>query len=234
MLIVALIIAAYVLGSIPFGLLIGCLRGVDIRRHGSRNIGATNVGRVVGRPWGFLCLALDVLKGLIPTAVAGFLLRTNSLEAVETALAQWLAVACAAVLGHNFSIFLRFRGGKGVATTIGVALGLWPFYTIGMAVSLAAYAAGRFLSGWVSAGSLAMAVTFPIAVFAAIQSGVAARLGGPISHPQMGAAQTWPLLAVAVGLSAMIIFRHRENIQRIFRGEERRMTIDAAMRPPSR
>jgi glycerol-3-phosphate acyltransferase PlsY len=201
-----LILAAYLIGAIPFGLLIGRLRGVDIREHGSRNIGATNVGRVVGRPWGLLCLALDILKGFGPTLTAALLLREQA-ASVGGQLSV-VAVAAAAVLGHVFPVYLGFKGGKGVATTIGVALGVWPHFTIAMGIALVAYAVVRHATGMVSLGSLTLAVAFPAALM------VRLRVSGQTL------ADHWPLVAVAVLLGVMIMVRHRENVRRLLRGEE--------------
>jgi acyl phosphate:glycerol-3-phosphate acyltransferase len=201
-----LVIGAYVLGAVPFGLLIGLSRGVDVRTQGSRNIGATNVGRVVGRKWGYLCLALDILKGLAPTLCASLLLPGEHGDPLRQLML--LLVALAAVLGHVFPIYLRFRGGKGVATTVGVALGIWPYFTVAMCVALLAYALVRFGTGAVSLGSLTLAVVFPAAVFAYT------RIAG------LAASKCWPLLAVSILLGLMIIVRHRENIRRLLRGQE--------------
>ncbi len=207
---VLLIAAAYLIGAVPFGLLIGLARGIDVRRHGSRNIGATNVGRVLGRKWGFLCLALDILKGLGPMLIAGQWLAHEPRDAWF--FARWLMVALAAVLGHVFPIYLGFRGGKGVATTVGVALGLFPHYTVAMTAALGAYAVARYTTRMVSAGSLALAVVFPLAL-----AGYSLWRGDVwVSH--------WPLHAVAVALSALLIVRHRANITRILRGEELRIS----------
>jgi glycerol-3-phosphate acyltransferase PlsY len=209
MLAALLITMAYLLGAIPFGLLIGRAHGVDVRTQGSRNIGATNVGRVVGRKWGYLCLALDILKGLAPTLCASLLLPGSHGDLDRQGLL--LLVAVAAVLGHVFPLYLGFRGGKGVATTVGVALGIWPHYTVAMAAALVVYAAVRFTTGAVSAGSLALAVTFPAAFFAYTQI-----TGLPLRS-------CWPLLTVAILLGMLIIIRHRENIQRLLRGQEMRL-----------
>lgn len=203
------ILGAYLLGAIPFGLLIGLARGIDVRQHGSRNIGATNVGRVVGRRWGQLCLVLDILKGLVPTALAGWLLVGPDPDSAR--LLVWLAVGLAAVLGHVFPVFLGFRGGKGVATTVGVALGLYPFFTWPMVAALAAYAIVRYSSGAVSAGSLTIAVVFPAVLVLTI---VLDRRATFATH--------WPLIAAAGVLGLLIIVRHRENIARLLRGEELR------------
>lgn len=206
---------AYLVGAIPFGLLIGLARGVDVRIQGSRNIGATNVGRVVGRKWGYLCLVLDVLKGLIPVLCASLWLRAEQGPQRQLVL---LAVALAAVLGHVFPVYLKFRGGKGVATTVGVALGLWPAYTIAMGVALVAYAAVRFTTGVVSAGSLTIAVVFPLAFFVYTR----------VMHLPL--AQHWPLQTVAILLGLVLIVRHRDNIRRLLSGRER--TLRAAHTPP--
>jgi len=194
------------LGAIPFGLLIGRARGVDVRTQGSRNIGATNVGRVLGRKWGYLCLALDILKGFIPTLCATLVLRAERADPRQQLLV--LLVAVAAVLGHVFPVYLGFRGGKGVATTIGVALGIWPYFSIAMAAALVAYALVRFTTGTVSAGSITLAVVFPLALL------VYLRWRG------LSLADHWPLQAVAVLLGLVIIVRHHENIRRLLGGHE--------------
>ena len=201
----ALVSGAYLLGAVPFGLLIGRLHGIDIRTQGSRNIGATNVGRVVGRKWGILCLSLDILKGLVPTVCASLLLRAHRNPQQQLIV---LLVAVAAVLGHVFPIYLRFRGGKGVATTIGVTLGVYPYYTYAMLAALVAYFLVRYATGKVSAGSITLAVVFPAAfIIHAWVTGLAL-----VEH--------WPLLVVAILLALVIIVRHRENIARLVRREE--------------
>lgn len=200
-LVIGLILAAYLLGSIPFALLIGFAHGVDVRQHGSGNIGATNVGRVVGKKWGYLCLVLDVLKGLIPTAVSGhFLVRTFP---TDQALVYWLLTGLAAVLGHVFPVYLGFRGGKGVATTIGVSLGIFPHFTIPILLAVAGYAAVRFTTGIVALGSLTMAVLFPVCLHVYL-----ARQG-------LLLASHWPLVLVAWLLALLIIVRHASNIRNL-------------------
>jgi len=212
-----LIVGAYLLGAVPFGLLIGLGRGVDIRTQGSRNIGATNVGRVLGRKWGFVCLALDILKGLVPTLTATLALPGPATDPTRQLLL--VATAVAAVLGHVFPVYLGFRGGKGVATTIGVALGIWPYYTIAMLAALAGYGVARYATKTVSVGSLTLAVLFPVAVVVALWWSGA------------GVAAHGPLVAVAVLLGLVIIVRHRENIARLLRGAEHRAPEGEAPRP---
>jgi len=127
----ALALGAYLLGSVPFGLVIGKLKGVDIREHGSGNIGATNAMRVLGKKLGIVCFLLDVLKGSLPVAIAGATLGYASGDALSSADAfVWVGIGIASVLGHMFSIFLGFKGGKGVATGFGVLLAIWPWVTL--------------------------------------------------------------------------------------------------------
>lgn len=201
------IVAAYLIGAIPFGLLLGFAKGVDIRKQGSGNIGATNAGRVLGRPLGLLCLALDIAKGLVPTLLAKQFLIHEPADATQ--MLQWVLVGGATVIGHTFPIYLGFRGGKGVATTIGACLGFYPVLTIPMIVALAAYGIGRFATGIVSVGSLALAVVLPLAFFA--YSGF---------EPKYRLDVYWPIGAIALILSLLIIVRHRSNISRLLRGEE--------------
>src|SRR4051794_39210345 len=125
-----LIPISYVLGSIPFGLLVGLSKGVDPRTAGSGNIGATNVGRLLGGRYFAIVFALDFLKGLIPTLAASWVVHRHGAEQGTMIYALWLAIGFATILGHMFSIFLAFKGGKGVATSTGVMLGVFPDYTL--------------------------------------------------------------------------------------------------------
>ncbi len=214
-LVLVFVLGAYLLGAVPFGFIIGQMRGVDIRQHGSRNIGATNAGRVLGRRWGILCLVLDILKGLAPTLLFGLFCVPQ--DPAAGAWLAWLAVGVAAVLGHLYPAYLAFRGGKGVATTIGVALGVFPYFTVAMVVALVAYFAVRLASGKVSLGSLAIAVVFPVAVFT---------YAVPISGVPLAAC--WPLVVVAAALGLLIIARHHENIRRLLRGQELNVSTSSA------
>lgn len=207
MTLLVLIAAAYLIGAIPFGLLMGLVRGIDIRKQGSGNIGATNAGRVLGRKWGLACLLLDILKGLIPTMIAKPLLVSEPADAAM--MLKWVLVGGATVIGHTFPIYLGFRGGKGVATTIGACLGLYPALTAPMIAALMAYGVGRFATGVVSVGSLTLAVVLPVAFFAYARWS---------SHVRLDV--HWPLGAIAIVLSLLIIVRHRANIRRLVRGEE--------------
>ena len=197
---------SYLLGAVPFGYLIGRARGLDVREHGSGNIGATNVGRVIGRKWGYVCLVLDILKGFAATFIASFVLSDG--EPTTTALLQWMLIGLAAVAGHVWPVYLKLRGGKGVATTVGVALGIFPHCTLPMLAALAVYGVIRRATGWVSAGSLAIAVVFPISFLVYVWT------------TDLTMSVFWPLQTATVVLGLLIIVRHRSNIARLFRGEE--------------
>jgi glycerol-3-phosphate acyltransferase PlsY len=186
-------IGAYLLGSIPFGLLLARCKGIDLRKHGSGNIGATNVARVMGKGWGLLTLTADLAKGLLPVL--------GCMWAMAGAADLDLWIACAglsAVLGHCYSIFLGFRGGKGVATAAGVFLVVCPF-AIGVAVVTFIIVLKKW--GYVSAGSLAASVFTPI-----------------LMHFFCPAAE---LELMAWGTTCIIWIRHKDNIKRLIRGEEK-------------
>ena len=206
------VIGAYLLGSIPFGLLIARAHGKDLRSIGSGNIGATNVSRALGRKWAYVCFFLDVIKGLIPTLAAMFLLGpTESLSHAEkiVTLWLWLAVGCTAVAGHIFPVYLRFKGGKGVATSFGVALGIWPYYTICAVLAITTWLVVVSIWRYVSLASIVASATFPITLTAAI-----------IITKNWRFTDLWPLLAVAVAIPLMVTIRHRQNIKRLIEGTE--------------
>ncbi|MCA9271456.1 MAG: glycerol-3-phosphate 1-O-acyltransferase PlsY [Phycisphaerales bacterium] len=210
---IALIAAGYVVGSIPFGLLIAKSKGIDIRQHGSKNIGATNVGRVLGKKFFFVCFFLDMLKGLIPTLTFGLV---NNLVRTDAALTPtetwwWLGAMIAPVLGHMFSVFLRFKGGKGVATGLGTLLAVFPVLTIAGAIALAVFLTVLKLTKYVGVSSCAAALSLPITTLALVFV-VADRFGG-----------AWPA-AVATGLlAAVVIYKHRGNLKRTLAGTEHKI-----------
>lgn len=203
---VILIIGAYLLGSIPFGVIIAAAHGKDLRTIGSGNIGATNLSRALGRKWAIFCFCLDVLKGLIPMLVAAKLISSPP-GIVELFL--WLAVGCASVLGHIFSIYIKFKGGKGVATSFGVALGLWPYYTICAVAAITVWAIILLLWRYVSLASIVTSIVFPIALILII-----------MLNPSWNFTELWPLLTAATFIPVMVIVRHRENIRRLIAGTE--------------
>jgi glycerol-3-phosphate acyltransferase PlsY len=201
-----IVIGAYLLGSVPFGLIIAMAHGKDLRTIGSGNIGATNLSRALGKKWAYLCFCLDVVKGLAPVLAATFIL--SSPPAVKD-LFLWLAVGCAAVLGHIFPVYVRFRGGKGVATSFGVALGLWPYYTICSVFTLAVWVLTVLIWRYISLASIAASITFPVALVLAI-----------MFKPGWDFTNLWPLLTAATAIPLMVILRHRQNIKRLIEGTE--------------
>ena len=196
-----LIPIAYLLGSIPFGLLVGLSKGIDPRKAGSGNIGATNVGRLLGGKFFAIVFILDLLKGLLPTLIAAILLHSLPRSQVQYIL--WLLIAFAAIAGHMFSIFISFKGGKGVATGCGVALGIFPFYTLPVLVAAAAFLIAFWFSKIVSLSSIIGSIVLPIAYVA-----IGRAMKWDITGEQL------PLLIFVILLSGLIIFRHRGNIAR--------------------
>lgn len=213
---------AYVVGSIPFAVLLGRAKGIDIRRHGSRNVGATNVARVLGRRLGILCFVLDALKGAVPVfatgAVTGLVNRpVDAIGQVEAWL--WLAVGAAAILGHMYSIFLKFSGGKGVATGFGAMFGMWPLLTVPALGALLVWMIVAALWRYVSLASMIAAAALP--ALTALWLLLLARTS---SESAPGAIQqSWPLPATTALLALIVIWRHRANIGRLRRGEEPRI-----------
>jgi acyl phosphate:glycerol-3-phosphate acyltransferase len=193
---------AYLLGSVPFGYLLVRLRGGgDVRETGSGGTGATNVTRRAGRAAGLLTLALDALKGAAAVLLARWLL------AEDFGVNWWVAAAALlAVVGHVFPVWLSFRGGKGVATGLGVFLSLAPLAALCV---LPLFVAVVWATRYVSLGSITAAAFMPLSVWLSGRDGQAARLA--------------PLLAAASAGAALIIYTHRANITRLRRGEENKL-----------
>jgi len=204
------VIPAYLLGSIPFGVIIARAHGKDLRSIGSGNIGATNVSRALGRRWAYFCFVLDVLKGLVPMLVVRALVEMS--KPIPSLLSLWLLVGCAAILGHIFPIYLKFKGGKGVATSLGVALGLWPYYTICAAFAFAIWAAVALIWRYISLASIIASIAFPLVLVLAV-----------VLTPGWDFDNLWPLLIAATAIPLMVIIRHRENIKRLIAGTERKV-----------
>jgi glycerol-3-phosphate acyltransferase PlsY len=194
---------SYLLGSVPFGLVLGKLKGIDIRHAGSKNIGATNLTRLAGRPWGIAAFVLDFVKGLGPVVGAAWLWpRFGDTSAFSTTHTQ-ICVGLAAIIGHVFPVYLRFRGGKGVATTFGVMTGLlW----LSAAIAGASWGVFYLVTRTVSIASIAAAVAFPVAVF----------------FLKRGDPEFIAVLSLAMVLSVLILVRHRANIRRLLSGKEHR------------
>jgi len=193
-------LAAYLIGSIPNGYLIGRLRGVDIRAHGSGNIGATNVFRVLGKPWGIGCFLLDALKGWLAVKVAT---AGGESAGVDLAMAG-IGGALAGILGHNYTPWLGFKGGKGIATSAGALIALMPLTTL---VVLLVWMVVFWVSRIVSLASIAAALALPL-VCAAVY----------FIHGEMSA---W-LVGFAVVAGGVAVWRHRSNIGRLLAGTEHR------------
>ena len=206
---------AYLLGSVPFGMLIAAAHGIDLRKIGSGNIGATNLSRALGRRWAYLCFLLDLAKGLLPTLAAGIWL--DDIAGTSGLLAQ-LAVGCAAITGHVFPVYLKFKGGKGVATSFGVALGLWPYYTICAGVTLAIWVVLVLVWRYISLASIAAAFVFPVILIAAIAL-----------IPGWRFSDLWPLLIVAMVIPVLVFVRHRDNIVRLLAGTESKVLQKKSM-----
>ena len=187
------LVVSYLVGAIPFGLLISKAAGVDVRREGSRNIGATNVSRVLGKKLGLLTLLCDVTKGYLPMRLAYLYLPEGDTRQQIISLCGVMAV-----VGHMFPVYLLFKGGKGVATGLGVFLFFSP---AAIAVSLVIFIAAVIGTGFVSVGSLLASALAPVWVWL---------FGGSGST----------ILAAAV-IASLIWIKHRENIGRLCRGEEK-------------
>jgi glycerol-3-phosphate acyltransferase PlsY len=199
------LLASYLLGAVPTSYLAARLfRGIDLREHGSRNLGATNLYRVLGWRYAIPVGLLDAAKGLVPVLVFAPQVSSSELFALICGLV--------AVVGHVFSVFVGFKGGKGVATAAGVMLGLTP---AALGVAVLVWAALVYLTGYVSVGSIAAAAIFPLAVY----------LLEPPDQPAM----LWLDIAVA----AAIVWFHRGNILRLFKGTENRFGRHAASSPRS-
>ena len=201
-----LIVCSYLLGSVPFALIISRLHGRDLRSIGSGNIGATNLSRALGRKWGYFCFLLDAGKGLAPMLVA---VSSFSPEPGVGELFAALGVGCAAILGHVFPVYIGFKGGKGVATSFGIAVGLWPYYTSCAGAAIIVFLVVVLIWRYVSLASIAASVAFPISLVLAIAI-----------VPGWGFSNLWPLLTAAVAIPVMVIIRHRDNIKKLIAGTE--------------
>ena len=186
------VVASYLIGAIPTSFLVArAARGIDLREHGSGNLGATNAFRVLGWKAATPIFIIDILKGFLPVLV---------FARIDGAAAEWqLAYGAAAIVGHMFSIYVNFRGGKGVATGAGVFLALAPLAVLG---GLLIWGALVFTTGYVSLASIVAAGALPVLVLV---------LQG-----------TGPIFVLALALAAFVIFAHRANIKRLMRGEEHR------------
>ena len=192
------ILAAYLLGSVPFGLIAGFnVKDLDIREHGSKNIGATNVFRVVGKKWGILVLLMDAIKGYVACVLPAFFGQS-------LALPFQLLLGVSAILGHSFPVWLKFKGGKGVATSLGVFLAIaWIPTLITFGIWILCFT----ITHIISLSSLLAAVVFPIM----------------IAWRYAGTSGIKFLLPISIILTVFILYTHRANIHRLRQGTEKKL-----------
>lgn len=200
------IIAAYLIGSIPFGYLAGRLNGIDLREHGSRNIGATNAMRVLGKKWGIPVFIGDFLKGLLPLCWVRHQLGGDPTAFTPEAMGWFLAVLLALVLGHTFTCFLHFKGGKGVATTAGCLFALSPI--IGVS-ALVTWLVSMALTRYVSLSSMVAGLGMLIAAGIEFGHGDSSLTGAD-----------GMLLALLLLIFLLVVYKHRTNIVRLCKGTE--------------
>ena len=200
-------LGAYLAGSIPCSLLLAKDgKGIDLRQHGSGNVGATNVARTMGWGWGSVALLLDATKGLLPTLYIPDLIPMAS----ESQTHQMVLCGLMAIIGHTFPVWLKFKGGKGVATALGVATVLsWKAILVSCVVFIVVFAARRI----VSLASILAVSAFTVAVLF-------------MSWPTPFSAHGWSLSAFAIAAPGLIVLRHASNIVRLFRGEEKALRVE--------
>jgi len=200
---IVIIIVCYLIGSFPSGYLVGKSQGIDIRQHGSGNIGATNVLRVMGKKWGYLVFVGDSLKGFLSVKVGVWL--AGSAGAGDLTLAAVVAGICC-IIGHNYTVWLHFKGGKGIATSIGVMLAIVPVVIV--LIVLVVWLAVFFIWKYVSLASICAALSLPVAVLALF--------------PLVAHGNYWVLLSFSLIVAALAVWRHRSNIDRLLHGKENR------------
>lgn len=209
----ALPVAAYLVGSFPTAHLLARSRGVDLSTVGSKNYGATNLGRTLGRSWGILCFAIDALKGALPVLVAGWLLGALGAKAggVSTATAWcWLATALAAILGHTLSPWIKFKGGKGVATGFGALVAMWPVLTLPAVLAIVLWGAVLAVFRIISLASMVAAMSVPCSVLVAALA----------ANGLAGVRAATPFLIASGAIGLFVVWKHRANIARIRAGVE--------------
>src|SRR5580704_2298733 len=198
----AIVILCYLIGSFPSGYLVGKSQGIDIRQHGSGNIGATNVLRVMGKKWGYLVFLCDSLKGLISVKL-GMLLAAGA--GLDITLAGVVAGICC-IIGHNYTFWLHFKGGKGIATSIGVLLAIVPILIV--LIVLLVWLAVFFIWKYVSLASISAALSLPLAVL--------------ILFPLVARGNYWVVVIFSIIVATLAVWRHRSNIDRLLQGKENR------------
>ena len=203
---------AFLSGSIPFGVILAKLHGIDLRSVGSGNVGATNVGRALGRRWGIFCFVLDALKGSVPVLLAGTFTGALGTPIVHMTSAMtwgWTCMVAAAVLGHVFCPWIGFNGGKGVATGFGCMIAMWPVLTWAALLALLTWIVSMKLTRIVSLSSLISAALMPVWCAVTLPWPVNGEPGTPLRPMALTG-----LIALAVMLA------HRANISRLVAGTE--------------
>lgn len=219
--IVIALLAGFFAGSVPFGLIISRRHGIDIREHGSGNIGSTNVGRVLGKRAGLLCFVLDLLKGCIPTLAYGLWTEIATLWNPPVGESWWwLAVMFAPILGHMYSPWVGFKGGKGVATALGSMLGVFPLLTIAGLGALSLWMLTLYFWRMVGLSSTLAAAALP--AFVAIEFLFATNVGWIKLEGRWHAAGPYLILTGLLGL--IVVIKHHANIRRILTGKEPKVT----------
>lgn len=199
------LLLAYLVGSVPFGYLAGKINGIDLREHGSKNIGATNTFRVLGKKWGIPVFICDVLKGFFPVLAMKLHLGVELTDCTAAQMGWLIGTLVAAVLGHTFTCFLKFKGGKGIATALGALIAFSPF-TAG--VALAAWLACMVCTRYVSLSSIMAAV--------AVEG---ATLWLSIGDGELTGADGVMLGFISL-LVVLVIVKHRSNVSRLLNGTE--------------
>ncbi|MEM1354715.1 MAG: glycerol-3-phosphate 1-O-acyltransferase PlsY [Planctomycetota bacterium] len=212
---------AYLLGSVSFALMLGRIKGLDIRTFGSGNVGATNLGRALGGGWFIACTLLDMGKGLIP--VVGYRVSLFAMGVpVDTSLDMllWLAIGMTAVVGHVLPVFLKFKGGKGVATSAGALFGFWPVLTVPAVGAFVIWFIVTKATAYIGLASVAAAAALPIfTLIFGLSMGYAPGIVGVTS-------------GVSTLLALMVIVRHRSNITRLRAGTEAKVQWGEAKHAP--
>lgn len=197
----AVALGAYLIGSFPSGYIVGRLQGVDLRKEGSGNIGATNALRVLGKKWGYLVFAADIFKGWLSVALAYALAERF---APDQMTAAGILAAVFVVLGHNFPVWLGFKGGKGIATSAGIMIALFPIWVF--LCALVVWVGLFYSTRYVSVASICAAISL------SISSAVLAFFGKC----------DWLLVGVALLMTCLAAWRHKSNIQRLILGTEKK------------
>ena len=209
-----IVVLSYLVGSIPTSIILSKLsHGIDIRHHGSGNAGGTNVARTLGWKAGAIVVAFDILKGYVATMIVTKLMYgpipfDNHTPFADITVVQIIA-GCAAILGHIFTAFGGFRGGKGIATALGALIGV---ATIELLISVAVFILVFYISRYVSLGSISAAIAFPVSML----------LRHNVFHGELQGYNT--LIFFSIGIALLLVFTHRENIKRLLAGTEHRLT----------